>query len=334
MEKIILFSSDARDLYKEDVFKAICLPKGYVIHFRYAEKYVDDSLLNNLSKYEKADAVIALTTGNDLTKPETERIVSNIPIREVKILQINRTKETGLVHFYLQLEDFPTIKIDSNNALEKLPAYKFASLLNVTESSAKLEWFQIVEKVKPHFSNQNFLSAKISGDILPHYDKEVYESYYLLNSEDNYVLDLMYYKGSDANSSIAIEVGGSSVSLDAPNNVFLGNTIDNRKFSLNTSSISVKELSSYIKFIPNKSTVSNESDFEVLLKIKLQRSWKSALIFGGLSTVLLFLATFKFIKDDSLKQDISGTSLIVFLVVGFFVVAGILAYLYQFFNKK
>ena len=53
MEKIILFSSDARDLYKEDVFKAICLPKGYVIHFRYAKEYVDDNLLKNLDQYEK-----------------------------------------------------------------------------------------------------------------------------------------------------------------------------------------------------------------------------------------------------------------------------------------
>lgn len=339
MEKIVFFSSDARDLYKEDIFKAICLPKGYVIHFRYLEKYIDDNLLKNLNIYKEksANAVIALTTGNDLSKLESERKIENILIREVKILDIRQTKETGLVHFYLQLEDFPTIKLDSNNASEKLPPTKFASLLNVTErANGKLEWFQVVEKAKPYFPSQNFLSVKIDGDNSPHYDKNTLESYYLLNSEDNYVLDLIYFKGVDEKSSIIIEVGGESITLDAPHKVYLGNTIDNRKFSLNTTSINVKQLSSYIKFIPNGSDQPQQpkSDFEVLLKIRLKRSWKSALIFGLLSTVLLFLATFKFIKDDSLKFDISGGTLFLILLIGFVLVAGILAYLYQVFNKK
>ena len=39
-ETIALFSSDARDLYKADVFRALALPAGYVLHFRYPQKYV------------------------------------------------------------------------------------------------------------------------------------------------------------------------------------------------------------------------------------------------------------------------------------------------------
>ncbi len=37
---IVFFSLDARDLYKADVYRALALPTGYALQFRYQRKYI------------------------------------------------------------------------------------------------------------------------------------------------------------------------------------------------------------------------------------------------------------------------------------------------------
>src|SRR4051812_13478743 len=100
MEKLVFISSSSRELYKEDVYRALCLPEDYVLHFRYQRKYVDPLILSTLGLFKSAPkntADIIFSSGNDLDVPEHERVIENIAVRQVEIVDIRSNDETDLV---------------------------------------------------------------------------------------------------------------------------------------------------------------------------------------------------------------------------------------------
>ena len=84
MKKICFFSSDARTLYKKDVFRVMALPKGYTIHFRYLFKYVNLAL-DKIEDFKNRDCVIFFSYGNDLKNPLP---LKNVSLREAIIEDI------------------------------------------------------------------------------------------------------------------------------------------------------------------------------------------------------------------------------------------------------
>ena len=58
MKKICAFSSDSRELYKADIYRALALPNDHVIHFRYKRKYVDDNLFEDLNSLRNKEVII------------------------------------------------------------------------------------------------------------------------------------------------------------------------------------------------------------------------------------------------------------------------------------
>ena len=65
MQNLIgFFSSDARPLYKEDVYRTLALPEKSIIHFRYNQKYVQDGIVSNINDYIGKLGVIFFVTAH------------------------------------------------------------------------------------------------------------------------------------------------------------------------------------------------------------------------------------------------------------------------------
>ena len=50
---IYIFSSATRPLYKQDVLDSLCVPAGYVIHYRYEKKRVDETIWKQAERGRK-----------------------------------------------------------------------------------------------------------------------------------------------------------------------------------------------------------------------------------------------------------------------------------------
>ncbi len=339
MNRLLFFSSDRRDLYREDIYRAICLPNGYVIHFRYQRKYVDNALLTDTAKIKGLDGTIFFTIGNKLDGGETATQLKNVSIRNVTVEQYLESQETDLVHFYLKLKDFSNLKVDSNNATEKLPPFKFVSQLDVSNISNNglRAWWETVDAVKSSFPQQNFVSLALEKDdarVEPEFDAATRESYYHLNSETSYVLDLAYYRCDDDKDRLAI-VTGDGLSTDTSGKERLGNVRDNRRFGLRTKEVTSTEQKSYVEVNPSLPEKNGgQEPFNILLRFRIERSMGRSVVFGLLAAALALLATFKFFKEDRFAITMESNLAWLVLAVGFAGVAFILGYFHWQYNKK
>jgi hypothetical protein len=107
VETVAFYSSDARDLYKADVYRALALPKGYVLQFRYLKKYIHPDLLANLSNLRGQAGLIFFVSGNNPPVPPTgagngqgrQPALGIHPIRHVTIRDIKIDDNTESILF-------------------------------------------------------------------------------------------------------------------------------------------------------------------------------------------------------------------------------------------
>ena len=147
---ICSYSSDARTLYKADIYKVLSMPKGFIVHFRYKKKYVDDAILNKLGDYVGKEIVIFYTTTAD---------GKNIPIRKAKLVKAEVTKETALFHAYMELDEFTNVDLK-----EEKPASKFFTSQNLEYVDEKNNWIDKIEEVKESFKDMLFYHIKSITD--------------------------------------------------------------------------------------------------------------------------------------------------------------------------
>lgn len=90
---IYLFSSSIRYLYKLDVYNVLSYPDGFVMHFRYRKKWVNNKVWNSNNLEGKEVLVIALVF--------LENELEFFPIRRAKLI---RTEKDGdVLHVYFEL---------------------------------------------------------------------------------------------------------------------------------------------------------------------------------------------------------------------------------------
>jgi len=77
---VFLFSSDERPAYKEDNLKILCYPAGYIIHFRYDEKYVQTDLNFNSLIDKEAVLVIVGRSAPPLLFPARKAFIKKVSV--------------------------------------------------------------------------------------------------------------------------------------------------------------------------------------------------------------------------------------------------------------
>lgn len=332
---IALFSSDARELYKADIYRALALPSGYVLHFRYERLYIEPGLLARVFSLKGESATIFFVAGNNISIPPAERQVSLYSIREVTIKDIVNDLNIDSIHFYLELGDFvdATPHTATDHAL--LAPKTFVSEISVDDGPNK-NWSQRVAAISAHFQDLMFFTIqaiKKDGHVqLPFYDSNTRSSEYRLNEESAYECAIAFLDPGTKPHGLEVANGNDAVQLIVPAKHRLGAGRDMTIFNLQTHTLPQKNIICFSHLQDSGAT--NREAWSIELKWKLTRGVRQAVIFGIASGVAAIgLAVGKLATDNLAGTNYGPLNWILGLVSVAFI-GSAAGYLYEFFNKK
>lgn len=227
-EVVYLFSSSHRPIYKQDNVNALCYPSGFIMHFRYDEKWVDTEILNkNPNELEGKEAIIVVV---DSEKRNQEYFPRFYPIRKAKIKKFDI--DGSVSHFYFELlPDW--VDYRENNKLRDYQAFidllkekpvsgkeglngKFVSLdrlqRDIRFSSEAKAWESIIEKIgslSPYketlfYRLSRFYEAKSNKDLeITTFDE--LRCGYTLKSGTIYNLEFSFSYGKEPPAAVSKE---------------------------------------------------------------------------------------------------------------------------------
>jgi len=105
---LYLFSSNQMPQYETDAIDSVCKPTGFIMHFRYEYKYIDDDLASLIRSEQgsslkgmKVFVVFVNVKGREIAKAIREP--EFLPLRTGSLVELKR--EDGWAHFYFELSD-------------------------------------------------------------------------------------------------------------------------------------------------------------------------------------------------------------------------------------
>lgn len=111
---VLLLSSDSRRRYAEDVLRALALPRGAIIQFRYETDYVAGALQQAIANGSAVGRRCLVTFLADRESPETEPFV--VPVRFATVVATACVADMAVfrlrVDDYANLEEFPLSEAD------------------------------------------------------------------------------------------------------------------------------------------------------------------------------------------------------------------------------
>lgn len=333
---ILLFSSDAADLYKGDIFRTLALPENHTIQFRYRRQYVIEPYRDNPRDLINERAFVFFLTGNNLqTPPEHRRLVPH-PIRACKILDSCRDKNTDEVILILQLGEFTKCEIDPITDPARQPPTYFVTSANLTDIRPT-NWLDRVTEVQPHFPNVLFYSLTVlSGEktIPPTYSKELRYSQYVLQEESEYSLECTCYDpcyDPKGKRTTPLQIKVSSEDLDILN-LFesgAGARQDTRRLPLVTRTLKTRSAPAFMRFQTPSGQDSDPNYIDIYWRLA-QRSSKPA-VFGFLTFIGVVGLL---IAQGASKFKAAPSCVAVLLALGGATLVAIAAgYLFKLFNK-
>lgn len=342
MKTIAFFSSDFRQLYKSDVYRSLALPKGYIIHFRYQKKYIEEHLLEEIltdighsnSKIINQEGIIFFTSGTDPEISEKNRTSKNISIRQVKILKYECGKNTDLIHFYLELGDFVNLRLTN---VDEGPV-KFVSRIDVNQPMIKCIWTDRVEEIKESFIGALFVNVDSINDskgqnINPRIKDNSKNSLYELIDDKEYSINLSFYDVSNGNNAIKLEVKNDRIiALETPGEIRIQAPMDDRSLNLTTIALDVSKSTAYLRLITSYIEKETSVQLEMVLQLNVIRRKSKSIMFGGISAFafLALAVTNAVAKLPNIK--LHTVVILIGIMTVFFGLAT--AGLYSFFNKK
>jgi len=341
-ETIALFSSDAENLYKADVYRALALPTGYILHFRYPQQFVQPELLTNLASVINQSGIILYVPGNDTSILPDERQLSWRSIRSVIIRDVEIEHHIGSVHFYLEMGDFSdaTPHAATNRAI--LPPHLFVSKITVDLGPNK-KWIDRVNAVKDHFRGLPFFLIESIRQgikrISPTYSPPNKSSSYHLKDETDYQLNIIIYDPTKGAAGLKVENGSADVTLSIPAEHCIGAESDARTYRIQTHSLPRQKASSYsrltgVNYAAVEVPAPGHPDNCITIEWTITKRWTKAWLFALLSVLAsVGLGLAKFATDD--LSRFSGSYANVLFAMGAATCIGLSAgLLYVAFNKK
>ena len=112
-KQILLFSSDATQLYKADIFRCLAAPDCFTIQFRYAKKWVHPDIGRDPGKIRGQSGIVFFVAGNDQTVPIEGLKLKGYSIRFCKIQDAFFDHDTEKIIVVLALGRFIECKIET-----------------------------------------------------------------------------------------------------------------------------------------------------------------------------------------------------------------------------
>lgn len=292
------FSSDARALYKADIYRVLALPNGSVVHFRYKKKYVDDKIANNPAIVLNQKILIFHTIGN--STPNSKNI-NHVPVRTGVITSSQYNSSTDIVHVYMRLDDFFFGQLCSSNSLQASPPKKFFTYQKVN-GFVKDSFVNSVERLKSSFSGFTLFTIhglyKSCDDVIKHkpispiLTNNGKGSRYRLKHGDEYWVSMSLGNPEGSDCKIEIVDSSSQLVVQFMNPVETTAQYDDYEFPIHVKSPETNKEFSLLSFIP-KCKATSENDFSVQMELSLQLSKRRAMGFGmsflGLSLSLIHI---------------------------------------------
>lgn len=347
-EVVYLFSSSHRPIYKQDNVNALCYPSGFIMHFRYDEKWVDTEIWNkNPDELMGKDAIIVVV---DTEKRNQEFSPRFYPIRKAKIKKFDI--DGSVSHFYFELlPDWVDYREDKElreyqtfvDSLKEKPVSgkegvngKFVSLDKLKQginfSSEPKAWESIIRKIGNLSPYKETLFYRLSGFYKVNSNKDLvmamfdeYRSGYILNSGTKYNLELSFSYGKEPPDAASKDKLMVKVDFDKnfympiPDEITLGFRVDKQNVFLSTKELLFSDAITYL-------VISSKNDLievpNVLIPIKIKKTVKTyfyglmillGLIFvtGILSEYITSLSAYKdFLKLLGTVMTTTGTWLL------------------------
>lgn len=341
-KRILLFSSDAKTLYKGDVFRALALPMDHTLQFRYPRKYVLGEYRDNPKSLRGRDGVIIFLSGNDTSKPEVERKLERHPIRECLILDAFSDPESEQVILILRLGLFVNCMVEDITDPRSLPPSIFLTETNVSDLR-KTGWLVAVKSVEEWFPATLFyqISQVRRGEkvIGPSYSEELRLSQYSLREETDYYIECTYYDCGSNGAPLKIDVSAEAA-LDVSKLFEFGGGAegDTKRLPLKTRTLKVRSAPVYMRFhsvvlqgSPPQSECNDPNYVEIHFQL-IQNPWKpwqfGALTGVGAFGLLIAQSGFK----DSVGNYLDWTN-VLWGIVGAVIMGTVAGLLFRLFNK-
>ena len=293
MKFICAFSSDFRELYKADIYRAMCLPEGYILHFRYREKYVDPALREGNPSLVGRRVAIFYVHGN---KDDGQVVADNVSVRFANIMKHEVSSDTGVFHVYLKLGDFCDLVVDANNPAEKLPSNLFFSELECEEGQGDSTWHGRVKSLQPLLPDLLYFRIKdISKDngegVSIHYPNDGRSCSYTLTGGSRYVLRLALANPTSGKESVQLGESSGSISINSINPIETSALADDISVPLIVHNLNVLSQPALLTFKPTLAQ-GVRSDYSSSIEITLHTGWFRPLIFGvfSLTAILSLMA--------------------------------------------
>ncbi|MCK5581069.1 MAG: hypothetical protein KAJ18_07320 [Candidatus Omnitrophica bacterium] len=315
MDKLIgFFSSDARPLYIEDIYRAMALPEKSIIHFRYNQKYVQDDIVSDSSKYVNREGIIFFTTGNDLEKTPEDREIKHHSIRKVRIKSIYKSEDTRYFHFLLELGDYYDCEITNTEQ------NKFAAFVSVKEGINHC-WIDRVKAIESYFEDILFfkyeiLSKNEKKKLFPKYSKSYKDTIYQLNDESDYKILFSFYDKKNGDSKLNIN-DSEYIDIHYKECSKIGALIDDRYFNLSTRTIHQRKKNEILKISPSLPKNSKLS-YEVVTRFEITKSYKKAIFYGFLSSFLFISIVLSQVVGALIKLEKPTSCVVIVGVIALF----------------
>lgn len=326
-QPIIFYSSDARPLYKADVFHCLALPDCYTIQFRYPREFVHPDIAANPGAIIGGFGIVVFVAGNDQTVAAEARILTFHSIRFCTVKDAAFDVHTRQLLVILQLHQFVNCEVAPEHPL------RFFVTKGIISSYQPSDWLDCANRVKAWYPETVFFRLNRvllnTERVSPSYLKYFQMSRFDLHEQTDYSLECLYFDPS-ARGDAPLSMQSDSPLIQLSNTFVAGAgaELDKRYIHLKTGVLTSRSDRAFITFSTSRAQPpADHNDLQILWEIR-RKKWKDWLFAGCVLVSALGLGMVQ------IGTKIPGSLWAVLLVLfGGGCVATGAALLYRYFNK-
>lgn len=105
---VYIFSSASRPLYRQNILDSMCIPNGYIMHYRYEQKHVHDEVWRLASEapetLQGSTGICSFVDQQNVSGKEPLEVRGLYPFREIEVRQIET--DGGVLHVYFKVSRY------------------------------------------------------------------------------------------------------------------------------------------------------------------------------------------------------------------------------------
>lgn len=167
---LVAYSSNARQIYVDDIYYAVCHKKRSTLIFRYKTKYIQNQ---DFQSYMGETVLLAY-----VDKISGKRV----PVRKAKIINVIEDKNIGIVNFVFMLEENLTQKytfLEESNIMKDNFYFWNENIKVEKEEIAWVDTVSALQKISPEFAQLPFISSNTNENYDP------FEDYLMVSFKNN-----------------------------------------------------------------------------------------------------------------------------------------------------